>query len=179
VLDLWARILGAVPGSRLLLKAQDFADPAIPKRIFARLAAGGIGEDRVEILKAPKSMAEHLGLYGRVDIGLDPMPYNGTTTTCEALWMGVPVVALAGNRHAGRVGVSLLTNVGLSELIARDESEYLEIAVKLARDPARLAALRGSIRQKMAASPLRDEAGFSRRFEGALRGAWAAWCASP
>jgi protein O-GlcNAc transferase len=176
VLDLWARILKAVPGSRLLLKAQDFADPAIPKRLFARLAAGGVREDRVEILKAPKSMAEHLGLYSRVDIGLDPMPYNGTTTTCEALWMGVPVVALAGNRHAGRVGVSLLSNVGLDELIAKDESEYLEIAVKLAGDAPRLAAYRGSIRARMAASALRDEVGFSRRFEAALLEAWARWC---
>lgn len=178
VLDLWAKILKAVPGSRLLLKAQDFADPAIPKRIYARLAAGGIGEDRVEILKAPKSMAEHLGLYSRMDIGLDPMPYNGTTTTCEALWMGVPVVALAGNGHAGRVGVSLLANVGLDELTAGDENEYLTIAVRLAGDPSRLASYRASIRKRMAASPLRDEIGFSRRFEAALREAWSRWCAA-
>jgi predicted O-linked N-acetylglucosamine transferase (SPINDLY family) len=176
VLDLWARILKSVPNSRLVLKAQDFGDPAIPKRLYARLASQGITEDRVEILKAPKGMAEHLSLYNKVDIGLDPMPYNGTTTTCEALWMGVPVVTLAGNRHAGRVGVSLLTNVGLPELIAKDEIDYLNIAVNLANDPARLATYRTNVRQRMAASPLCDPAGFARRFELALRQVWTEWC---
>jgi predicted O-linked N-acetylglucosamine transferase (SPINDLY family) len=177
LLDLWAHILKAVPGSRLLLKASDFNDPAMATRLHARLGEHGIGEECVEILQATKEMAEHLSLYERVDIGLDPLPYNGTTTTCEALWMGVPVITLAGNRHAGRVGVSLLTNVGLPELIARNENEYLDIAVKLAADPARLEDYRASLRRRLAASPLCDGPGFSRRFEGALRAAWKQYCA--
>jgi predicted O-linked N-acetylglucosamine transferase (SPINDLY family) len=176
LLALWAHILKAVPGSRLLLKAQDFNDPAMSKRIDAHLGEYGINKGRVEILQATKEMAEHLSLYERVDIGLDPFPYNGTTTTCEALWMGVPVITLAGNRHAGRVGVSLLTNVGLPELIAKDENEYLDIAVKLAGDPSRLADYRATLRQRMAASPLCDGPAFSRRFEGALRAAWVQYC---
>jgi predicted O-linked N-acetylglucosamine transferase (SPINDLY family) len=179
VLDLWARILKTVPNSRLVLKAQDFGDPAIPKRLYARLAGQGIAEDRVEILKAPKGMAEHLALYNKVDIGLDPMPYNGTTTTCEALWMGVPVITLAGNRHAGRVGVSLLINLGLPELIAKDHDDYLDIAVRLAADPARTERYRAALRSRMAASPLCDGPGFSRRIESALRAVWEEYCAKP
>jgi predicted O-linked N-acetylglucosamine transferase (SPINDLY family) len=177
LLETWARILKAVPGSRLVLKAQDFGDPAIPKRLYARLGEHGIGEERVEILKAPKGMAEHLSLYGRVDIGLDPFPYNGTTTTCEALWMGAPVVTLAGNRHAGRVGVSLLTNVGLSELIAPTMERYVELAVALANDRPRLTEYHQALRTRMSASPLCDAASHARRFESALREAWREWCA--
>jgi predicted O-linked N-acetylglucosamine transferase (SPINDLY family) len=179
LLETWARILKAVPNSRLLLKAQGFADPAVPKRLYARLGDHGIDQDRVEILMPPKGVAEHLSLYGRVDIGLDPFPYNGTTTTCEALWMGVPVITLAGNRHAGRVGVSVLTNVGLSELIAPTMERYLEIAVGLASDRPRLLEYHRTLRARMAASPLCNAKGFARRFESALRDAWRGWCREP
>jgi predicted O-linked N-acetylglucosamine transferase (SPINDLY family) len=113
-----------------------------------------------------------------VDIALDPFPYNGTTTTCEALWMGVPVVTLRGDRHAGRVGASLLTQIGLTDLIANSVEEYLEIAVALARNPERLSDLRRVLRSRMAASPLCDGPAFARKMESAFRTMWQYWCES-
>ncbi len=101
---------------------------------------------RIRLLQPSGTVADHIAQYSQLDIALDPAPYNGTTTTCEALWMGVPVVTLAGNRHAGRVGVSLLTNIGVPELIAKDETDYIRIATTLAQDPARLAAYRATLR---------------------------------
>ena len=127
----------------------------------------------MEILPAAE---DHLNLYNRIDIGLDTFPYNGTTTTCEALWMGVPVVTLEGDRHAGRVGVSLLNQVGLTELIAKTPEEYVQIAVDLAKDTYKLANLRASLRPRMAASPLCDGKGFTRTLEQAYREMWRKWC---
>jgi protein O-GlcNAc transferase len=120
--------------------------------------------------------ARHLDLYSQVDIALDPFPYHGTTTTCEAIWMGVPVVTLAGDRHRARVGVSLLSAVGRQDLIARDEAEYRRIALELAGDHARRDALRRSLRGSMAASALCDGEGYAAAFAGAVRQMWRAWC---
>ena len=131
-LDAWARVLAAVPGARLMLKGGFVADEGTRARVLSRLAAGGIGAERVDLLGWTASHAEHLALYGNLDIALDPFPYNGATTTCEALWMGAPVVTLAGGAHAGRVGASLLTRVGLEALIADDVEAYVAIAVGLA-----------------------------------------------
>jgi protein O-GlcNAc transferase len=122
------------------------------------------------------SGSAHLAYYERVDVALDPFPYNGTTTTCEALWMGVPVVTLRGDRHAGRVGASLLTQIGLMDLIANSVEEYLEIAVALARNPERLDYLRRSLRPRMAASPLCDGPAFARKMEATFRTMWRNWC---
>ena len=119
---------------------------------------------------------DHLALYNEVDIGLDPFPYNGTTTTCEALWMGMPVIAVLGDRHAARVSASILTRVGLEDLIAADPAAYVRIGTRLAADPARIAHIKSTLRATMAASPLCDAPAFARRMEGAFRRMWTDWC---
>lgn len=113
-------------------------------------------------------MREHLEAYGRVDVALDPFPYNGTTTTCEALWMGVPVVTLAGRTHVARVGASLLTHLGAPEWIASSPDAYVACAATLASDLPALARIRGVLRERMAASPLCDAIGFTRGLEAAF-----------
>ncbi len=165
----WAEVLARVPGSRLLLKCTQVADPLVRGATLERFASRGVDPGRIEFLQITKTAREHLALYSRVDIALDPFPYNGTTTTCEALWMGVPVVTLRGTVHACRVGASLLTTVGAPELIASDVGGYVGIAAGLAADAGRLASYRATLREKMAASPLRDGPGFARRFERAAR----------
>ena len=116
--------------------------------------------------------------YARMDVMLDSYPYHGTTTTCESLYMGVPVVTLAGRVCAARVGLSILTNVGLPELVAKDEDDYVQIAVGLAGDAARLAQIRSGLRAKMRASPVCDGPRFAKRFGEALRGMWREKCAA-
>jgi protein O-GlcNAc transferase len=170
VIRVWARALREVPGSRLLLKGGHPDDHGLREGVLSRFAAAGAEVSRVEFLARTKSIEEHLALYRRVDVALDPFPYNGTTTTCEALFMGVPVVTLAGETHAGRVGVSLLRCIGEEGLIARDEDEYVRLA------SGAVGRGRAELRQKLLASPLCDGPGFARRMEAALRGAWAAWC---
>jgi len=165
----WAEILTRVRGSRLLLKCTQLADPLVREATLARFASRGVDPARIEFLQVTRSAPEHLALYARADIALDPFPYNGTTTTCEALWMGVPVVTCRGSVHAARVGASLLSCVGAPELVACGVEDYIERAAALAIDPARLAGYRSSLRAAMEASPLRDGQGFARRFEGALR----------
>ena len=171
---LWARILHAVPGARLFLKDRAMAEPAYQGWVRERFRAHGVAPERILCAGWRMSDADHYGAYGHMDLALDPFPYNGTTTTCEALWMGVPVVTLAGRRHSGRVGVSLLSALGMEAFIAADEEAYLATAVALARDPARLADLRAGLRPRMAASPLCDGPRFAAAFEGALRDLWRA-----
>ena len=178
VVELWSEILKAVPGSRLLLKGMGFADPQLAQHFFANFEAFGVAAERITIMAITETIEESLRLYGDIDIGLDPFPYNGTTTTCDALWMGVPVVTFRGDRHAARVGADLLTRVGLTDLIAGSRQSYLATAVGLAADLDRLAALRAGLRERMRRSPLCDEVGFARRFEAALREMWRHWCAA-
>jgi len=177
VVRLWAAVLRAVPGSRLICKAQRLEDASIRRRYAELFAAQGIARERVELLGRLESETEHLALYGRVDIGLDTFPYNGTTTTCEALWMGVPVVVLEGGRHAARVGLSIMRQLGLDRCVARDKDEFVSVAAALASDPDGLAALRAGLRTRMAASPLCDAAAFARDVEDAYRHVWRDWCA--
>jgi protein O-GlcNAc transferase len=177
--DAWARLLGRLPQARLLLKGKPFADAGTRALFLARLGERGVAAERVELVASMPSIAAHLALYHRVDIALDPFPYNGTTTTCEALWMGVPVVTLRGDRHAGRVGASLLSQIGLTDLIANSVEEYVEIALALAGNPGRLDDLRGALRPRIAASPLCDRRAFARKMEGAFRTMWEAWCEAP
>jgi predicted O-linked N-acetylglucosamine transferase (SPINDLY family) len=175
---MWGKILAACPGSTLALKSISFSEPQIVERTLAGLAAAGVAAERVRILSPTHAVPDHLAHYNGIDIALDPTPYNGTTTTCEALWMGVPVVTLAGNRHSGRVGVSLLTNIGAPELIAKDDGDYVRIATQLAAHPERLQSYRATLRDRVLKSPLCDATSFCRRFESALREAWTIWCKS-
>ncbi|MFM7808543.1 MAG: tetratricopeptide repeat protein, partial [Planctomycetota bacterium] len=127
-IELWARVLKAVPGSRLLLKSQTLSDAAGRARIEKRFVEAGIEASRLELVAYSKTRQEHLQLYGRVHVALDTTPYNGTTTTCEALWMGVPVVAMLGDRHAARVSASLLHAAGHAELVAKDADAFVQLA---------------------------------------------------
>jgi predicted O-linked N-acetylglucosamine transferase (SPINDLY family) len=176
VLELWARILLAVPGSRLCLKGAGFGDPAIRQHYTTILTQCGVSSDNLIFLERTPDTRTHLACYLDVDIALDTTPYNGTTTTCEALWMGVPVVTLLGDRHMARVGASLLKSVGHSEWVAADEEEYVRHALKLAADPQRLAALRSDLRGELQSSPLLDHVGQAARFGKALRSCWQNWC---
>lgn len=178
VLRLWAKILERVPNSRLLIKATAVAIPAARQRIEQIFSSEGIALDRLIFRAFEPTRALHMAVYGDVDIALDSYPYHGTATTCDALWMGVPVVTLAGPSHVARVSVSILNNVGLSELVAENVEQYLSIATSLAQDPQRIAHLRSTMRERLLASTLMDARQFARSFEEAYRTAWADWCQS-
>jgi protein O-GlcNAc transferase len=169
VLEIWSEILLQVPGSFLLIKSRQLADKSTKRRYRDLFINNGVTPDRVRTLPATSSISEHLELYNRVDIALDPFPYNGTTTTCEALWMGVPVVTLRGKSHSSRVGASILTRVGLKELVAEAENNYVSKGVSLTRDLGRLKALRKGLRRRMKASNLCDAGSFARSIEGVYR----------
>ena len=175
--DLWARILQAMPNARLALKNRSLNETSARERLLRSFAQRGIGEERIWLSGLIESLAGHLDAYGLVDVALDTVPYHGTTTTCEALWMGVPVVTLAGVTHASRVGASLLAGVGLDELIASEPGEYVAKALMLAQDASRLAILRGELRPRMIRSPITDEFAFTDKLESAYRSMWRAWCA--
>jgi len=177
-LALWARLLAMVPGSRLMLKAKSLQDVAVQESVRARMAKLGVHPDRLILRGWEKAVGGQLELLRHVDIALDTFPYNGGTTTCEALWMGVPVLTLCGATHASRMGASLLGAAGLPEMVTTTEDEFLRRAGELAGDPARLAALRSGMRERLKASPLMDEAGFTRAIESLYREAWRRWCAA-
>jgi protein O-GlcNAc transferase len=165
VLAVWARLLTAVPGSRLRLKNKGLGDAGARQRILDLLRASGIEADRLELLAFKPDLASHLGCYAEVDIALDTFPYNGTTTTCEALWMGVPVITLSGDAHVGRVGTSLLSGIGLPELCADSEESYVATAAALAGDGERLRGLRAGMRDRLRQAPLLDAAALVRTLE--------------
>jgi predicted O-linked N-acetylglucosamine transferase (SPINDLY family) len=175
---IWANLLKRVPGSRLLLKSAGAGEISSRQRLTTQFAEHGIPGERIEMIGRIANARRHLELYRRVDVALDTFPYHGTTTTCEALWMGVPVVSLAGRTHVSRVGVSLLNCVGLPELVADTPEEYVSIASELATDSTRLNALRGSLRKNMSSSPLMDGARFAAGVEAAYRQMWRKWCAA-
>lgn len=174
---LWSRVLNSVPGSRLLLKSvAGMGQVSVRESLLEEFASHGIARERVELLPSDTTTEAHLQRYAEMDIALDSIPYNGTTTTCEALWMGVPVIGLVGDRHAARVSASLLNAVGLRELLAQDEDEFVRIAVQLASDRPRLASLRDGMRARLMASPLLDSRGMARNLEQAWRGMWRDFC---
>jgi predicted O-linked N-acetylglucosamine transferase (SPINDLY family) len=172
MLRLWAQILAAVPGSSLLLKSSAFAEKVTCERVHGLFLAEGIAPERILLRDKVESQAEHLALYQEMDIALDTYPYHGTTTTCEALWMGVPVVTMEGMSHRSRVGVSLLTNVGLGQLIAASPEEYVRIATSVAGDLPELEATRRTLRERMMDSPLMDAPRFARDIESAYQTVW-------
>lgn len=174
--SVWGEILRRVPHSRLIVKQKIFKEHESREMFLSFLQNSGIPPERVMTLPFTTSLTDHLGMYGSVDISLDTYPYNGTTTTCESMWMGVPVVTLLGTRHASRVGASILSMLGMAELIADSETGYVESAVLLANDRERLQSLRCSLRSRMAASPLTDSTNFSRQVEDAYLRMWQKWC---
>ena len=174
---MWTQVLEAVPNSRLVLKSVfGTDDEAARDSLRQAFVAGGVDTGRVEILLRRGSVEDHLAAYNEIDIALDTFPYHGTTTTCEALWMGVPVVTLAGDRHAARVGVSLLTSIGLEAFVAENLDEFVEIAVALAENPQSLSGLRQTMRERMRSSPLMDQRGMGADLGAALRGMWHHHC---
>lgn len=174
---LWGRVLSACPGSVLLLRNHVLAGPAERAWVAERFAGAGVGPERL-ILEGPTpGAAATMREYASVDVALDSFPYTGTTTTCEALWMGVPMVTLAGRTSASRVSASILRAAGLGELVAEDPDAFVSIASGLAADRDRLAAWRGTLPGRMAGSPVGDGPGFAARFEGAIRGLWREACA--
>jgi protein O-GlcNAc transferase len=178
VVEAWADILKAVPDSHIILKSHCFSDEGTRRYALELFARHGIEKERVELLLFEPSVQTHLSLYSRIDIGLDTFPYNGTTTTCEALWMGVPVVTLAGGTHASRVGMSLLSHVGLEKFVARTHADYVKKAVDFAHDPDKLQLLRGQLRNMMFHSPLTDAKRFTLHLEHCYRQVWEKWCKS-
>jgi len=165
---LWANVLKSVPGSKLLLKNKAMRDAGARSRLSAAFAREGVDESRLVLAPFESSFAGHMELYSQVDIALDSYPYHGTTTTCEALWMGVPTVSLLGDSHRSRVALSLLKAVGLQSLAASSPAAFVAVAKGLSSDFAVLASFRASLRGAMAASPLCDAKAFTRGFEDAL-----------
>jgi predicted O-linked N-acetylglucosamine transferase (SPINDLY family) len=153
----------------MLVKNRGLADEPTLERIRSEFAHNGVDASRVELRPNEPSTVDHLRLYGRVDIALDSFPYHGTTTTCEALWMGAPVITLTGQTPASRVGTSLLRTVGLSDLVAENHDQYVTLATALAQDQPRLRTLRSNLRAMLVASPLLDRKRFIRNLEGVYR----------
>ena len=172
VVAVWSRILEAVPGSRLLLKAKQLSDAAVCAQTRQRFAAHGIAPERLQLQGILASRNEHLATYHQVDIALDTFPYPGVTTSVEALWMGVPVLSMQGDRFLSCTASSIAHNAGLPEWIAAGQDDYVAKAVRFSADLQRLAALRAGLREQVLASPLFDAPRFAKNFEDALWGMW-------
>jgi predicted O-linked N-acetylglucosamine transferase (SPINDLY family) len=170
VIKTWSKILLAIPKSRLVLKLPKLDDN---KSYYHELfIQKGISRERVEFYQPTPSIEEHLSLYSTIDICLDPFPYNGATTTCEALWMGVPVITLLGNNHVGRVGASILTNIGLTNFIAHDIKAYVDLAVEMSANTKVIKELRAGLRERMQKAPLCDALSFAKDIEIAYQEMW-------
>ena len=176
VIALWSDVIKRVPDSRLLL-FRDMLKGSIAERVRADFSRYGIIGDRLELRHELMPGESYLSVYGAIDIGLDPFPWNGHVTTCEAFWMGVPVVTLRGTVQRGRLAASVLHQVGLDELVADSKMDYITIAAGLAADQMRLERLREELRTRMAASALCDGPGLAREMEGVYRNVWQRWCA--
>jgi predicted O-linked N-acetylglucosamine transferase (SPINDLY family) len=175
VVAVWSAILRRLPDATLLLKTASLDDPVTRTRYRRLFRSHGVGESQVRMLGKTRQSAV-LGQYNEIHVALDPFPYNGTVTSLESLWMGVPFVTLRGDRFVGRVGESLLTAVGLPDLVADTRDAYVEQAVSLAQDRDRLVALRNDLRRRITTGPLGDHQQFARHLEGAWRRIWTTWC---
>lgn len=175
VVQLWAEVLKALPDSKIRLQTHALDDSGTHNRICDLFESHGIESSRIEL----QGFVRHASLlrnYGLIDIALDPFPYSGGLTTCEALWMGVPVITLSGETFAGRHSTSHLSNVGLREFIAETQDDYITVSTDLARDLDRLETIRASLRERMTASPLCDGVRYTRNLEAAFRDLWRKWC---
>ena len=175
VLALWGETVAAVPNARLAMKTKGLGRGAGRKHVLRVLGEHGLAPDRVTLIDWSPTLRDHFAHHGAIDIALDPFPYNGTTTTCEALMMGLPVIALIGDCHAARVSYSLLARLGLESLAAVDRDSYRRIATDLAGNPDALAKLRAGLRRRLASSPLADATAYGRSLEQAYRVMWRRW----
>ena len=171
----WADLLQRLPQSRLIIKWKTLEMAEIRRHVLEQFLACGIDAARLD-LRGFSSHAAMLAEYGEVDIALDPFPFSGGITSCEALWMGVPVVTLRGDRPSGRQTAAFLTVLGLNDLVAESTEEYVTVAESLANNMDRLRGLRGTLRERMATSPLCDGRRFTGNLEGLYREMWRAWC---
>jgi predicted O-linked N-acetylglucosamine transferase (SPINDLY family) len=174
-IHLWSEVIQAVPGSRLLLKNPSLTDKETRLRYQQKFLEHGLGKEQVELIGHTPTRQEHLALYRRVDIGLDTFPYNGTTTTCEALWMGVPVLTVSGEHHASRVGQTLLKAAGLSDWVSDSDKNFIKNAVEKSADLSKLGTLRTSLRERLLASDLCNADQFTNNLEHAYRRMWRDW----
>jgi predicted O-linked N-acetylglucosamine transferase (SPINDLY family) len=175
-ITVWARLLREMPTARLLLKSQGLGNPQAVKLLRDRFVGAGVRAERIQFHGAGLAKELHMGLYNQVDLGLDPFPYNGTTTTCDALWMGVPVVTLAGRTHVARVGLSLVSNLGFPEWGVETPDAFVAKCQALTSDLSGLASLRLRLREQMRQSPLCDAPQFVGHLENAFRDMWKRWC---
>ncbi len=176
VVRTWARVLKESRDARLVIRHRGTLQADVRQHLKERLTQAGASPDMVVVEPPAAGTHEAMAAYNHADIALDTFPYPGVTTTCEALWMGVPVVSMEGRTPHARNGLPMMHAAGLGDLVAKDEDAYVSIAVKLAADAGRRAELRKSLRGALEASALRDEAGFARKFENAVRGMWRERC---
>jgi predicted O-linked N-acetylglucosamine transferase (SPINDLY family) len=177
VVELWAKVLKAIPNSRLLLKYfGHYSEPLMLERTIKRFKKHKIGKERLILNAAIDKQVDHLALYHQADIALDPFPFNGATTTFEALSMGVPVITLQGNHFVSRVATSLVTHIGYPELAAKSSENYIEIAKDLTNNVKKLNSIRKSLRKQLINSPLCDGITYAKDVEIAFRDMWSTWC---
>ena len=176
VMQLWVQILRRVPGSTLVIKALQFGEESMIENARQQLITHGVDPDRLQVFGAMPNTFDPLNLYNEIDIGLDPFPYNGTTTSCEAMLMGIPVVSMCGEVHSARVGLSLMNAVGLGELVAGSPDDYINLATELALDVPRLRNLQSGMRDRLLSSSLMDRDDFNSHFAASVRSMWRSYC---
>jgi predicted O-linked N-acetylglucosamine transferase (SPINDLY family) len=176
LLTCWSFLLKAIPDSRICIKGMGHTAGMVYEDAWNRIVKSGLPKERVEILNRVEKIEDHLSLYNKIDVCLDTFPYNGTTTTCESLWMGVPVITMKGDRHISRVSMSILNAIGQNEWVAEGKLEYLKLAAKVALERPRTYAMRNELRNQMSKSILVDSRHTSSKFAEALKLCWKQWC---